>query len=206
MEMPREAISGAAQGDEATARGTLAPEYLYHGPIVRRIAMAIGLFVVMFGAAQPALALDPCLALGVTLNRETVEVGEDVQADVSVANSCGARAVDLYVIFILPETAAPLLGCSPGILPLAFVAGGGSSFAVRCASASVATFPPYAANAVLPAGVNVTVHDVLGFAWPAGAPLGIYTLAIVATPPGAFQDGMLDPADILAIGTDSLTN
>ena len=135
-----------------------------------------------------------------TLNRETVEVGEDVQADVSVANSCGARAVDLYVVFILPQTAAPILGCSPGILPLAFVADGGSSFGVRCASASVATFPPYAANAILPGGINVTVHDVLGFTWPAGAPLGIYTLAIVATPPGAFQDGMLDPADILAIG------
>lgn len=175
-------------------------------PIVRRLAMAIGLFVVIVGAAQPALALDPCLALGVTLNRETVEVGEDVEADVSIANSCGARAVDLYVVFILPQTAAPILGCSPGILPLAFVADGGSSFAVRCASTSAATFPPYVANAILPAGINVTVHDVLGFTWPSGAPLGIYTLAIVATPPGAFQDGMLDPADILAIGTDSLTN
>ena len=80
MEMPREAISGAAQGDEATVRGTLAPEYLYHGPIVRRIAMVIGLFVVMFGAAQPALALDPCLALGVTLNRETVEIRSESEA------------------------------------------------------------------------------------------------------------------------------
>ena len=74
MEMPREAISGAAVGDEVTVRGTCASEYLYHGPIVRRITMAIGLFVVIFGAAQPALALDPCLALGVTVNRETVEV------------------------------------------------------------------------------------------------------------------------------------
>ena len=164
------------------------------------------LFVLIIDAAQPALALDPCLALGVTLNRETVEAGEDVQADVSVANACSAQAVDLYVVFVLPQTAAPILGCAPGILPLAFVADGGSSFAVRCASASVATFPPYAANAVLPGGINVTVHDVLGFDWPAGAPLGIYTLAIVATSPGAFQDGMLDPADILAIGTDSLTN
>ena len=206
MELPCEVISGAALGNEVTVRRTCSSEYRYHGPSGRRLAMAIGLFVVIFGAAQPALALDSCLALGVTLNRETVEVGEDVQADVSVANSCGARAVDLYVIFILPQTTAPILGCAPGILPLAFVADGGSSFAVRCASASVATFPPYLPNAILPAGINVTVHDVLGFTWPAGAPLGIYTLAIVATPPGAFQDGMLDPADILAIGTDSLTN
>ena len=187
-------------------RRTFSSLYLYHAPTVRRLAMAVGLFVMIIGAAQPALALDSCLALGVTLNRETVEVGEDVQADVSVANSCSARAVDLYVVFVLPQTAAPILGCSPGILPLAFVADGGSSFAVRCASASVATFPPYAANAILPPGINVTVHDVLGFTWPAGAPLGIYTLAIVATPPGAFQDEMLDPADISAIGTDSLTN
>jgi hypothetical protein len=180
--------------------------YRYHVPTARRLAMAIGLLVMIFGEARPALALDSCLALGLTLNRETVEVGEDVQADVSIVNSCSARVVDVYVVILLPQTAAPIVGCSPGILPLAFVASGGSSFAVRCASASVATFPPYAANMTIPAGINVTVHDVLGFTWPAGAPLGIYTLAIVATPPGAFQDGMLDPADILAIGTDSLTN
>jgi hypothetical protein len=180
--------------------------HLYHVPAARTLAMAIGLLVMIFGAAQPALALDSCLALGPTLNRETVEVGEDVQADVFVANSCSARAVDLYVVIVLPQTAAPIIGCSPGILPLAFVADGGSTFALRCQSASVATFPPYLANVTIPASLNVTVHDVLGFTWPAGAPLGIYTLAIVATPPGAFQDGMLDPADILAIGTDSLTN
>ncbi len=178
----------------------------YRVSTVRWLATAIGLLMVILGAAQPALALDPCLALGLTLNRDTVEAGEDVQADVSVANACGARAVDLYVVIVLPQAAAPILGCSPGVLPLAFVANGGSTFALRCASASVATFPPYAANMTIPAGINVTVHDVLGFDWPSGAPLGFYTLAIVATPPGAFQDGMLDPVDILAIGTDSLTN
>lgn len=187
-------------------RRSFSARYLCRVPIARRLVMAIGLVIISFGAAQPAVALDSCLALGLTLNRETVEVGEDVQADVSVANSCSARAVDLYVVIILPQSAAPLIGCSPGILPLVFVADGGSSFAPRCAFASVATFPPYAANVTIPAGVNVTVHDVLGFTWPAAAPPGIYSLAIVATPPGAFQDGMLDPADILAIGTDSLTN
>jgi hypothetical protein len=167
---------------------------------------AIGLLLMIVGSAHPALALDPCLTLGLTLNRDTVEAGEDVEADVLVANACSARPVDVYVVLILPPTAAQIIGCAPGVLPLVFVANGGSAFAVRCESDSVATFPTYWADVTVAAGTNVTVHDVLSLTWPAAAPPGIYTLAIVATSPGAFQDGILDPTDIVAIGTDSLTH
>lgn len=169
------------------------------------VSLTIGLLIMSLGAAPPAVALDSCLVLGLTLNRETIEVGEDVHVSVSVANPCSAQTVDVYVVIVLPQTAAPSIGC-PGSHALAFVANGGSAFALRCRSASVATFPPYAANVTIPAGINVTLHDVLGLTWPAGAPSGTYTLAILATPPGALADGVLGPGDILTLGADELTN
>jgi hypothetical protein len=165
----------------------------------------VGFLILSSGAAQPAVALDPCLDLGLTLNRETTEVGEDVQVSVSLANHCSVRSVDVYVVIVLPPTAAPSVGC-PGSVALVFVTNGGSAFALRCQSASVATFPPFVANVTIPAAVDVTVHDLAAFTWPAGAPPGTYTIAIVATPPSAFADGVLGPSDILALGARDLTN
>jgi hypothetical protein len=170
-----------------------------------RLGIVVGLLLMSFGAAQPAVALDSCLDLGLTLNRETAEVGEDVQVSVSLANHCSARSVDVYVVIVLPPAAPPSVGC-PGSLALVFVTNGGSAFALRCQSASVATFPPFVANVTIPAAIDVTVHDLAAFTWPAGAPSGSYTLAIVATPPDAFADGVLGPGDILALGARDLTN
>jgi hypothetical protein len=170
-----------------------------------RLGIVVGFLIMSFGAAKPAVALDSCLDLGLTLNRETTGVGDDLRVGVSLANHCSARSVDVYVVIVLPPTAPPSVGC-PGSLALAFVTNGGSAFALRCQSASVATFPPFVANVTIPAAIDVAVHDLVAFTWPAGAPPGTYTLAIVATAPSAFADGVLDPGDILALGARDLTN
>lgn len=172
------------------------------GTAIALVIMSLGMSL---GAPRPAVALDSCLVLGLTLNRETIAVGEGVHVSVPVANPCSARAVDVYVVIVLPPTVAASVGC-PGSLALAFVANGGSAFALRCGSASVATFPPYMANVTVPSGIDFTVDDVLALTWPAGAPSGTYTLAILATTPGAFADGALDLGDILTLSTRELTN
>ena len=181
------------------------------GPIGRRnqralrLGMVVGFLIMSFGAAQPAVALDSCLDLGLTLNRETTGVGEDLQVSVSLANHCSARSVDVYVVIVLPPTAPPSVGC-PGSLALALVTNGGSAFALRCQSASVATFPPYLASVTIPAAIDFTAHDVLALTWPAGAPSGTYTLAILATRPGAFADGVLDLGEVLTLGIHEVVN
>lgn len=43
------------------------------------------------------------------------------------------------------------------------------------------------------------------FTWPVGAPVGTYTFGMVATPPGAFADGTVNPSDLLTVGVDSLS-
>src|SRR5262249_48333981 len=113
-----------------------------------------------------------------------------------------AVALDLYFVVVIPATAGPGLGCPNGDA-LAFLTN--ANPVITCASAPPQTFPPYQQGVTFPAGFRTTISNFLSFPWPAGAPAGTYTFAIVATPPGAFAAGSVDAGDILTFGFDSLT-
>jgi len=142
------------------------------------------------------------LSLVLTPNRATVAAGNAVEVSLSVANAGNDVAVDVYLIIVLPPGATA--GC-PGDLALLFVANGGADLPVLCASRGPGAFQPYLANVTIPGAINATVPNLLSLTWPPGAPPGLYTFVILATPPGALGDGVLDESDILTIGVAELT-
>jgi hypothetical protein len=132
----------------------------------------------------------------VILNRSTAAPGDLVEMRLVPNSALGA--VDLYVVVALPTSVAPSLGCGNS-LALIFVSDGGNTLTLVCASNPPNTFPRYAAGTTLPTATLLSV------VWPAGAPSGAYVFAAVATPPGALADGVVGPADILALPAVQLT-
>jgi hypothetical protein len=132
----------------------------------------------------------------VILNRATAAPGDVVELRLVPNSALGP--VDLYVVVALPTSVSPSLGCGNS-LALVFVTDGGNTFRLACASNPPSTFPRYVAGTTLPTATLLSVG------WPAGAPSGAYVFAAVATPPGALADGVVGPADILALPAALLT-
>ena len=149
----------------------------------------------------PARPLVPSIAAA--LNRDTVAVDEELALSVQIVNTGGAGAVTLYVVIVLPVSASPAFGCgTSGVL--VFLANGGTAFEILCGSAPPETFPAYVETLSISPGASLTFSDVLSFLWPAGAPSGLYTFAVVATPLGGFGSGPIGPESLVAFGVDTL--
>jgi hypothetical protein len=152
-------------------------------------------------APPPARPL--VLSIAAALNRDTVSVNEDLVLSAQIVNTGGAGAVTLYVVIVLPASASPVFGCGTSSA-LVFLADGGTAFEILCGSAPPETFPAYAENLSIDADAYLALTDVLTFLWPAGAPAGLYTFAVVATPLGGFNGGPIGPESLLAFGVDTL--
>ena len=140
------------------------------------------------------------LSIAAALNRDTVTVNEELALSVQIMNTGGPAAVTLYVVIVLPASASPALGCgTSGVL--VFLANSGAAFEILCGSAPPETFPIYVSISVDGSG---NLPNVLSFLWPAGAPSGLYTFAVVATPLGGFGSGPIGPESLLALGVDTL--
>ena len=119
---------------------------------------------------------------GLSLDTAAVHPGTPFQGTASVANVGGARPVDAYVVFIPPAAAGPGFGC-PGGDALVFLTPTGSR--ITCISSGLQTFAPFAGNVSIPADLFSPVSaPVFGFVWPAVAPSGPWTVALVLTPVG----------------------
>jgi hypothetical protein len=134
--------------------------------------------------------------VGVALNRATVAPGDSV--DVRVITNPPLGPVDVYVVVALPQSLASALGCGASV-PLVFISNAGSALTPSCLSKPTNTFPRFVASTTLSSGT------LLSIGWPGGAPSGVYTFAVVATPPAALADGILNPGDIISLGAASLT-
>jgi hypothetical protein len=100
-------------------------------------------------------------------------------------------------------TRSPAFGCgTSGVL--VFLANGGTAFEIFCGSAPPETFPAYADTLSIDADAQVNLTDLMSLLWPAGAPPGVYTFAVVATPLGGFNGGPIGPDSLLAFGVDTL--
>ena len=64
--------------------------------------------------------------------------------------------------------------------------------------AGTADWPPYAPDVLLPDSLDATVEPLFSYTFSGGA-AGIYQLFVVLTPPGAFDDGVIDDGDLLAL-------
>jgi hypothetical protein len=154
-------------------------------------------------APPPAAPRPLVLSIAPVLNRDTVSVNEELALGAQIVNTGGAGAVTLYVVIVLPASASPAFGCgTSGVL--VFLANGGTAFAILCGSAPPETFPAYAENLPISGDAHLNLTDILSFLWPAGAPAGLYTFAVVATPLGGFGRGPIGPESLLAVGVDTL--
>jgi hypothetical protein len=149
---------------------------------------------------EPPPARPLALSIVAALNRDTVAVGQELALSVQLVNTGGAGAVTLYVVIVLPAAASPALGCgTSGVL--VFLANRGAAFEILCGSAPPETFPIYVSISVDGFG---NLPNVLSFLWPPGAPPGLYTFAVVATPLGGFGSGPIGPESLLALGVDTV--
>jgi hypothetical protein len=131
-------------------------------------------------------------------------VGDASPLSLTVDNPGGAVSMDVYLGVLLPPEAGPGLGCPQGDA-IAFAGDTSPTLAVRCASASPATFPRFAAGASIPAGLPpTTLPDFFGLSW-ASASSGRYVVFMAFTPPGSLADGTTGPGDIIAIDSDTVT-
>lgn len=162
-----------------------------------------------FGLIQADAALtflsSPHISLELSLNRHAALPGDPVEVNLSVANGGAATIRDVYFVIFVPPVLSASLGCSNNDA-LIFLADAFASTAIRCAqTAPPQTFPPLARNVSFPAALPpVAIPDLLSFSWPGGLAPGSYTFAIFTTPPNAFADGNIGPADITAAGVDAL--
>ena len=143
----------------------------------------------------------PTLSLGVGSSGVT---GDASLLTATIGNPGAATLVDVYLGVLLPPEAGPALGCPQGDA-IAFATEGSSSLVIRCASASPATFPRFAAGASIPAGLPPTsVPDFFGLRWSPDQ-TGSHLVFMIFTVPGSLADGVIHEEDIIAFAADPVT-
>jgi subtilisin family serine protease len=147
----------------------------------------------------------PRIALDLALDRHTLTAGEVVRVGVSVANPGGAAEQDVYFAVLVPAALSAQLGCPAGDA-VVFATEAFASSAVVCSlTASPRSYVPLFRSATVPAMLPPTrLDDFFRVVWPAAVPGGTYTFMVLTTPPGAFADGEIGPADITAFAADRL--
>ena len=154
-----------------------------------------------WGTTVAQLTFGPPPTLGIVLNSHAFRTASLLRLDGSVANPLGPLTADIYVGALLPAAVGPGLGCPMGDA-VAFASASGIAF--RCLSGSAASFPKFAAGAVIPPGFT-PVSNFFSFTWPATSAAGPYVVFVALVVPGALDDGSIGPGDIIALGTDTVT-
>jgi hypothetical protein len=151
-------------------------------------------------AALEALSA-PQISLGVGLSRHTVSPGNLVQIGVAVRNSGTTSLQDVYFVMFPPPNLSPALGCPAGDA-VVFFANAFASAVVRCVgSAPPQALAPLLRDVGIPGPfLSVTIPNFVSFVWPSGFPAGVYTFALLTTPPWAFFNG----TGVTASASDSL--
>ena len=154
-----------------------------------------------WGTVIAELTFGPPPTIAVALNSATFTRHDELRLDLTVANPAAALSVDVYLGAVLPPAAGPGLGCPMGDA-VAFVTAS-SGVAIRCLSASPASFPKFVAGGTIAAGAS-TLANAFSFVWPA-APAGTYTIFVAFAVPGSLGDGDIGPDDVIAIASSALT-
>jgi hypothetical protein len=63
------------------------------------------------------------------------------------------------------------------------------------------TFPPLAASVLVPSGLDVTLPELFAYTLDGGEPPGDYLFFGLLTPPGAFDNGLVDECKLLFLST-----
>jgi hypothetical protein len=133
----------------------------------------------------------PPLAREITLslNQTAFRTGETLRVGLGVQNPHPAFMADFYFAVLLPDGVTLLFVTS--LSPLNGV--------VTRLDVDPRTFRPLLANVQIPQGLDITLTNFFVYLFGGGEPVGTYTVFAVLTPPGAFNDGYVDPGDLLVI-------
>jgi hypothetical protein len=131
------------------------------------------------------------------VDRSEAGPGASQAVRLTISNLDAAAQVDVLAGALLPPGSGPDFGCALGDAAV-FFAGPAAEATVVCLSAPVESFPALFISAALPGGLPKTEVPLLSFAWPAGAPAGLYEFFFALAPAGGFAAG--DPT-LIALAT-----
>jgi hypothetical protein len=134
-------------------------------------------------------AAPPSRQMTLSLNQTAFRTGDTLRVGLGVQNPGLAFIADFYFAVLLPDGVTILFVTR--LSPLNGV--------VTRLDADPRTFRPLLANVQLSQGMDITLTDFFVYFFAGGESPGTYTVFAVLTPPGAFNDGYVDPGDLLVI-------
>jgi len=129
------------------------------------------------------------LTLTLSLNQSAFRFGNTLRVGLRAQNPGVSVNADIYFGILLPDGVTVLFVTS--LSPLNGV--------VTRLDADPRTFRPLLPNVRLPQGLDTTLTDFFVYTFTGGEPAGTYAAFGFFTPPGAFNDGLIDTTDILVI-------
>ena len=135
------------------------------------------------------------LLLRLRLNQTAFRSGETLRVELKAQNLWQTFTGDFYFGALLPDgvTLCFLTRLSP------------PACAIRRPDSDPRTFEPLIIKVMVQQGFDATFDDLFAFTFHGGDPFGMYTFFAAFTPPDAFNDGGIDPGDIMVIDTRLLS-
>ena len=131
--------------------------------------------------------------------------GDVLDVDAVVSNPGAGRSVDAFFGFLLPSALGPSLGCPAGDA-VAFLTNNFTGVVISCASSPPQTFAPLVRNVSLSGAMApLLLKHLVTFSSPADVVTGPYTMFLLFTSVNAFQNGRIDPGDVVTLKTADLT-
>jgi glucose/arabinose dehydrogenase len=133
--------------------------------------------------------------LTLSVNQPAPRPGDTIRVRVGLGTGEAAVSAHLYFGVVLPDrlTAIFLTSLSP------------PAGSVARLTDDARTFPPLIRGALIPAATDVTAEDFLVFALTGAEEPGGYVVFAALVRPGAFDDGRVDPGDLLAFAQGGFT-
>jgi hypothetical protein len=129
------------------------------------------------------------LTLTLSLNQRVFHLGDTLRVGLRAQNPGGPVTADFYFGMVLPDGVTVLFITS--LSPLDGI--------VTRLDADPHTFRPLLANVQLPQGLDTTLMDFFVYTFGGGETASTYAAFAFLTPPGAFNDGRVDPDDVPVI-------
>ena len=128
------------------------------------------------------------LTLGLTVNTPTIAPGDTLVAGVTVNNPGNGPLADFYFVILLPD-GSTMVSAGPGVGARFGTIGNLRSLVPVARGISLASAFPYQAS------------SFFSYTFSGIEPLGTYRLYFVATRTGAFDDGVINGGDLLAVAS-----
>jgi hypothetical protein len=140
------------------------------------------------GPMVPTAICPASLTLSTGVNQPTFSVGDTVNLSLAVDNPGVPGTADVYLALVLPDGRAAFVTALP---VTADVIAWGDLL-------DVASYRPLARNVPLESPVALGTTEFSVYEWTGDEPRGEFALFFLAVTPGALDDGVIEPEEILA--------